>query len=608
MVVLIAHNLAPIMFVSLVAFMLMGYPIAFSLAANGIIYFAIGIVLAPLAPGEINLSWNLLHLMPDRAFSVMANEILLALPFFTFMGLILERSGMAEDLLDTIGQLFGRVPGGLAYSVVFVGALLAATTGVVAASIIAMGLISLPIMLRYGYDRSTATGAIIASGTLAQIIPPSIVLIVLADQVGRPVGDMYQGAILPGLLLAALYAGWILLLSVVRPKGVPGLPAEAMTHNKADGSRGLLETGLLVALSALGATVLMSHFGELPRMDTIVLATSIGALIALATVVGHRLLDTRPAAAIAVLVAAVALAMIWRSTGPESGVFLADVLVVAAAYVTLSAALRRLAGRSLTAPLSERVALVLVPPLLLIFLVLGTIFIGLATPTEGGAMGAVGAVALAAFKRWSDRDPRRLNMTAFVQAAESTARLTAFVMFILIGARIFSMTFYAVNGHEWIEELLTAVPGGEMGFLLLVLTVVFILGFFLEFFEIAFVIIPLVLPAAVALEIDLIWFGVLLAIVVQTSYLTPPLGFGLFFLRSVAPEKPTLDTVTGRTLPGISTVDMYRGVVPFIVLQCICVILVLVFPDIVMHYKGDAAVLEPGAVNDRLMDIPLPDY
>ncbi len=224
MAVLIAQNLAPIMFAALVIFLLLGYPVAFSLAANGLLFFFLAVELAPYAPETINLSWPLLGALPDRVFGTMSNEVLLAIPFFTFMGLILERSGMAEDLLDTIGQLFGPVRGGLAFAVIFVGALLAATTGVVAASVISMGLISLPIMLRYGYDRRLASGVIAASGTLAQIIPPSLVLIVMADQLGRSVGDMYEGAFLPGIILAGLYAVYVALMAIIFPKSAPGLP------------------------------------------------------------------------------------------------------------------------------------------------------------------------------------------------------------------------------------------------------------------------------------------------------------------------------------------------------------------------------------------------
>lgn len=609
MIVFIAHNLAPIMFVSMVAFMLIGYPIAFSLAANGLLFFGIGLALAPYAPGEITLSPQLLQILPDRVFSVMSNEILLALPFFTFMGLVLERSGMAEDLLNTVGEVFGGLPGGLAFSVVFVGALLAATTGVVAASIIAMGLISLPVMMRYGYSRPVAAGTIVAAGTLAQIIPPSIVLIVLADQLGRPVGDMYQGALLPGLMLAGLYAVWVALLSVFRPGALPGLPEEALSRSGSSGGRGLRETGLLFALSALTAIVLVRPIEGLGAMDAALAGISVGALVAFIASFMHRRVGQNIPRAFIAFGVALALGFAARDAGYSAAVaLLADTLAVALGYVAVSALLQRVAGVSLSSELGERVAFALVPPLLLIFLVLGTIFIGLATPTEGGAMGAIGALILASVKRRLERNPDRMSLAALASAAEATARISAFVMFILIGARIFSMTFYAVNGHIWIEDLLTSFPGGRTGFLLFVLGTIFLLGFFLEFFEIAFVVVPLVVPAAVALDIDLIWFGVMLALVVQTSYLTPPLGFGLFFLRSVAPAAPYKDPRTGRTMPGLSTMEIYRGVVPFIIIQLVAAGLIISFPELVTHYKSDNIALDPATVESDILNIPLPGF
>ena len=253
----IAHNMAPIMFASLVVFLLLGYPVAFSLAAVGIIYFIVGVELAPLSHGEINLYWPLLQSLPERLFGIMNNDVLLAIPFFTFMGLVLERSGMAEDLLDTIGQMFGTVRGGLAYAVIFVGALLAATTGVVAASVISMGLISLPIMLRYGYDRRVASGVIAASGTLAQIIPPSLVLIVMADQLGRSVGDMYEGAFIPGVVLACLYAFYIFIVTNLSATAAPGLPPDAVGFREPDGNRGLRSLAILAVASGVLGYFLM---------------------------------------------------------------------------------------------------------------------------------------------------------------------------------------------------------------------------------------------------------------------------------------------------------------------------------------------------------------
>ena len=430
-------NMAPIMFSALMLFLLFGYPVAFSLAAVGMAFGLLGIHLGLLTP-------HLLQAFPDRVFGIMKNEILLAIPFFTFMGLVLERSGMAEDLLDTIGQLFGNIRGGLAYAVIFVGALLAATTGVVAASVIAMGLISLPIMLRYGYDKPLACGVIAASGTLAQIIPPSLVLIVMADVLGRSVGDMYKGAILPGLILAAMYVSWVLLNTLFRPHVAPALPPEARTLR-----------GWALFRRAIGA---------------------------------------------------------------------------------------------------------MVPPLVLMFLVLGTIFIGWATPTEGGAMGAVGALLLAFSKG-------KLNRKMLTESLHSTAKIASFVIFILIGASVFSLVFRGVNGDLWVEHLLIDLPGGQLGFLIVVNILVFLLAFFLDFFEISFIILPLLAPVAEKLGIDLVWFGILMGVNMQTSFMHPPFGFALFYLRSVAP-------------PTIRTTDIYWGAVPFVVIQMIMVTLIIAFPSL----------------------------
>jgi len=553
MAAFIAENIAPIMFVALVVFLLLGYPVAFSLGAVGLLFFVIGVELAPLSGGTINLSWPLLQSLPERIFGVMTNDTLLAVPFFTFMGLILERSGMAEDLLDTIGQLFGTIRGGLAYAVIFVGALLAATTGVVAASVISMGLISLPIMLRYGYDRRVASGVIAASGTLAQIIPPSIVLIVMADQLGRSVGDMYEGAFLPGLILATLYAGYVFLISILFPKAVPGLPAAAIGFREKSGSRGLL--------SLLVLTIVSAGVGWYAMRDTHFRGADFVIL-------------TMAAAILFAFVVAVVNWIVNKATGFRFLSYMA-----------------------------QQATFVMVPPLFLIFLVLGTIFIGLATPTEGGAMGAVGAVLLAMGKRMTDRDPRRLNYAIVKSATEATAKLSAFVIFILIGARIFSLTFYGVNGHIWVEHLLTSLPGGEVGFLIFINLLVFGLAFFLDFFELAFIIIPLLVPAAEALGIDLIWLGVMLSVNMQTSFLHPPFGFALFFLRSVAPREAFKDKVTGKLTDPVTTGQIYWGAVPFVVIQCIMVAMVIAFPGMVMHYKAAAPLVDPSKI-----EIQLPDF
>ena len=544
MTALLIHNMAPIMFASLVVFLLLGYPVAFSLAANGLIFGLLGIELGLFRP-------DFLQALPERVYGVMSNDTLLAIPFFTFMGLILERSGMAEDLLDTIGQLFGTIRGGLAYAVVFVGALLAATTGVVAASVISMGLISLPIMLRYGYDRRVASGVIAASGTLAQIIPPSLVLIVMADQLGRSVGDMYEGAFIPGLVLAGMYAFYVFLVTIFYPKAAPGLPLDALTYKEPDGKRGVISLFIVVVLSAVTAYLYMRSTNVRAGADFVVLTMSLGVGLAFGIAVLNRLLRLR-----------------------------------------------------LLSALAEQVIFVMVPPLALIFLVLGTIFIGVATPTEGGAMGATGALALAIAKR-------RLKWDLVRQAAQSTAKLSAFVVFILVGARVFSLTFYGVDGHRWVEELLVGLPGGQIGFLTFVNIFVFLLAFFLDFFEIAFIVIPLLGPAAERLGIDLIWFGVMLGVNMQTSFMHPPFGFALFYLRSVAPRESYLDRLTGKRMAPVTTGQIYWGAVPFVVIQCIMVALVIMFPAMVMHYKSVGTGVDPSKINIEIepqLDLPPMDF
>jgi TRAP-type mannitol/chloroaromatic compound transport system permease large subunit len=535
-------NMAPIMFVALVVFLLLGYPVAFSLGAVGLIFAFLGIELGEFQP-------NFLQALPERVYGVMNNDTLLAIPFFTFMGLVLERSGMAEDLLDTIGQLFGTVRGGLAYAVIFVGALLAATTGVVAASVISMGLISLPIMLRYGYDRRVATGVIAASGTLAQIIPPSLVLIVMADQLGRSVGDMYEGAFIPGLVLTGLYATYVFLVTLIFPKATPGLPAAAIGFREENGSRGLLSLAVLAAIS-VGFAWLMMRNSTSRGADFVVISMFYGILFAFGVAVINWVID-------------------------------------------------RLTGFRFLSRIAQQTTFVMVPPLVLIFLVLGTIFIGIATPTEGGAMGATGALLLGAAKR-------RLSWDLIRQAAESTAKLSAFVVFILVGARVFSLTFYGVNGHVWVEHLLTSLPGGQIGFLIFVNAFVFFLAFFLDFFELAFIIIPLLGPAAEHLGIDLIWFGVILGVNMQTSFMHPPFGFALFYLRSVAPKDSYIDRITGKRMEPVTTGQIYWGAVPFVVIQVIMVFLVILFPSMVMHYKGAASTIDPNSVKIEVPQIDIP--
>ena len=505
MIEFLIANMAPIMFGTLIMFLLSGFPVAFSLAANGLLFGLVGIEVGLLKP-------ELLQALPNRLFGIMANDTLLAIPFFTFMGLILERSGMAEDLLDTIGQLFGPLRGGIAYAVIFVGALLAATTGVVAASVISMGLISLPVMLRYGYDKKIASGVIAASGTLAQIIPPSLVLIVMADQLGRSVGDMYQAAFIPGFFLTALYALFILFISIAKPNALPALPPEARNLREDNGSSGV--PSLLVLLS-------------------------IGVAIAWVFGKFHLAANTKLAS-------------------DEIAVYSGVVGVV----ITYAMALvnKRL-SLGLFSRMAEKVVLVLVPPLALIFLVLGTIFVGIATPTEGGGMGALGAMILAFLNR-------RLSGDLLKQAMNSTSRLACFVLFILIGSSVFSLVFRGVNGDLWVEHLLTSLPGGNAGFLIVVNILFFFLAFFLDFFELAFILVPLVGPVADKMGIDLIWFGVLLSVNMQTSFMHPPFGFALFFLRSVAPKE-------------VKTTDIYWGAVPFVLIQLVTVALIIAFPKMI---------------------------
>ncbi len=404
-----------------------------------------------------------------------------------------------------------------------------------------MGLISLPIMLRYGYDQRLASGVIIASGTMAQIIPPSLVLIVMADQLGRSVGDMYQGALIPGLMLAAAFAIYIFVLTLLKPNIAPPLPLEARTLR-----------GNVWSLFAVVAVGIVAFW-----------------------------LGTRWAEG-----------MKWQApevTGAAVGVLVS----YAIAWVNHTFKL------PLLSDLAERTIMVLVPPLALVFLVLGTIFIGLATPTEGGAMGAAGALLLAAMKG-------RLNITMTRQACESTLKLSAFVLFILIGARVFALTFYGVNGHVWMKELLLGLPGGTIGFLVFVNLVVFFLGFFIDFFEIVFILIPLLVGPAEALGIDLIWFGVMISMNLQTSFLTPPFGFSLFYLRSVAAKDDYVDKITGATIKGIDTINIYRGVVPFILIQAAGVLFIYIYPQVVLHYRDQQVKLDPAKVDDALRNLTIP--
>ena len=539
-------NFAPIMFAGLIVFLLFGFPVAFSLGACGLFFGFIGIQLGLLPEA-------LMQALPLRIFGIMQNDTLLAIPFFTLMGLILERSGMAEDLLDTIGQLFGPLRGGLAIAVILVGALLAATTGVVAASVISMGLISLPIMLRYGYDRRLASGVIAASGTLAQIIPPSLVLIILADQLGRSVGDMYKGAFVPGFILTGFYVGYVVLLAFIKPQWVPALPPEARVFREKDGSSGLPSLLILTIVSS-----------------------------ALAIYIGRNM---------------AAVHTWWEGKLVEKVALDETIVVAMCAGVLLAfiiAVINKVTRMGLLSRMAERVTFVLIPPLLLIFLVLGTIFLGIATPTEGGAMGAMAALIMG-FAR------KRLNMNLLKQALGSTTKLASFVMFIMIGATTFSLVFQAADGPKWVEHLLTSLPGGQVGFLIVVNIMIFFLAFFLDYFELSFIVVPLLGPVAEKMGIDLIWFGVLLAVNMQTSFMHPPFGFALFFLRSVAPDKPYVDRITHKVIQPVTTMQIYKGAIPFVLIQLIMVGVLIAFPGIVTGALDKVEKVDMNAVGTEML-------
>jgi TRAP-type mannitol/chloroaromatic compound transport system permease large subunit len=536
MAAFISANFVPLLFCGLLFFLLTGIPVAFGLAATGLLFGFIGM--------EVGLfSTTLFQALPLRVFAIMSNETLLAIPFFTFMGILLERSGMAEDLLETVGQVFGPVRGGLAIAVILVGALLAATTGVVAAAVISMGLISLPIMLRYNYNRTIATGTITASGTLAQAIPPSLVLIVLADQMGRSVGDMYAGALIPGLLLVGLYILFVVVVAIVRPSWVPALPLEARIYREPNGSGGYTSLLALFAIcAAAGYAWSQVHSGLMGRW------------------LGRE------------------------GAAPGDEIFIMSMTIASLLALAL-ALVNKVTGTGLLSRLAERVTFVLIPPLVLIFLVLGTIFLGVATPTEGGAMGAMGALIMAIGRG-------RLSFKLLTQALDSTAKLATFVLFILIGSTVFSFTFNAADGHIWVEHLFDKLPGGALGFLIVVNVLVFILGCFIDFFEIAFIVIPMLLPVAektlpelfppgTPIDPIMIWFGVVIAMNLQTSFLTPPFGFALFYLRSVAAKTDYKDRITGATIPAVTTAQIYKGSIAFIVLQLIMVAAVIAFPNLV---------------------------
>jgi tripartite ATP-independent transporter DctM subunit len=454
--------MAPAMFVALVVFLLLGLPVAFSLAALGLASGFVAIE-AGLFPPQFMAN------LPYRVFGILSNELLLSIPFFTLMGAILEKSGLAEDLLEGFAQAFGGLPGGLAYAVILVGAILGAITGTVAASVIAMGVIALPIMQRYGYNMRLATGVIAASGTITQVIPPSLVLIVLADQLGKSVGDMYLGAVGPSIAQVLIFVAFIAVMSLLRPQSMPPMPPEARTL------RG------------------------------------------------------------------------W--------------------------------------PLARKVLAGVLPSSALIFVVLGTIFMGLATPTEAGAMGVVGAIVLAALHR-------RLNWAMVRGGMAATMEITVMVIFILIGATVFTLVFQGVDGAIWVEHLFTAVGADDaVTFLLVVNVMIFFLAFFLDFFEIAFIVVPLLVPMANKLEIDLIWFGVLLCVNMQTSFMHPPFGFALFYLRGIAPKE-------------VKSSDIYLGALPWVGLQMLLVGILVFFPEMVTGMLDKPPTGNLDAVEIRLDETP----
>jgi TRAP-type mannitol/chloroaromatic compound transport system permease large subunit len=552
----LAQNFVPIMFGGLLVLLLTGFPVAFALAACGLGFGYIGMEAELFPP-------SLFQALPLRIFGIMQNDTLLAIPFFTFMGIILQKSGMAEDLLETVGQVFGPVRGGVAIAVILVGALLAATTGVVAAAVISMGLISLPIMLRYGYSRVIATGAITASGTLAQAIPPSLVLIVLADQMGRSVGDMYAGALVPGLLLVGLYVIFIFLVAIFKPEMVPALPPEARIYREANGKSGHVSLVFLLILCTLvGYGWALSH-------DSVMMAW-----------------------------------MERTQAAPSDEVVIMSMAVTSLVALSL-AIVNRVTGMGLLSKLAEQVTFVLMPPLILIFLVLGTIFLGVATPTEGGAMGALGALILAIGKR-------RLSMPLMNQALENTAKLASFVLFILIGSTVFSFTFNAADGHIWVEHLFVDMPGGAIGFLIVVNILIFILGMFIDFFEIAFIVIPILAPVAekilpgmvpgMTADQAMIWFGVIVAMNLQTSFLTPPFGFALFYLRSVSPKNDYKDRITGENIPAVKTTEIYKGSIAFIVLQLIMVASIIAFPNLVTGGIQEGVKIDADAALEQMLE------
>lgn len=515
------------MFAAAIVILLLGYPVAFSLGGTAVLFTLIGSDLLPTIFG-IDLPWatdgmilgerlfrlSRLNILPQRIFgSIMDNYTLVAVPFFVFMGVMLEKSGLAEELLETMGILFGRLRGGLAISVVVIGALLAASTGVVGASVVTMGVLALPVMLKYNYEKGIATGVVASSGTLGQIIPPSIVLVILGDQIGVSVGDLFLGSFIPGFMLAGLFICWVIFVAFTRPEDVPALPEEAR----------------VVAPSTAPLWV-----------KIVLMALSFALFYAILSAILSVIIPTVSFFA--------ASPVILPNTLHE---FLA-VIGLLVLYV-----------RYWNAPLFFKVVSNLLPPFFLIIVVLATIFFGIATPTEAGAMGAVGAMILAMINR-------RLNLTNLNEAMDQTVRLTSMVFMILIGATAFSMVFAALGGERAIQDFLINLPGGGAGFLFFAMLIIFLLGFFIDFIQIVFIVVPILTPIAVnTFGFDPLWFGVIIAMNLQASFLTPPFGFALFYLKGVAP-------------PSVQTTDIYKGIIPFIVIQLVALLLIIFFPGIVL--------------------------
>jgi len=421
-----------IMFFVALLLLLLGFPVAFTFGGVALIF------------GVFAEGWDLFAFMPFRIYSIMQNVVLMAVPLFIFMGIVLQKTRLAEQLLESMGRLFGSMRGGLAVSTILVGTLLAASTGVVGASVVAMGVISLPVMLKHGYNKSLACGTICGAGTLGQIIPPSIILIILGDVLGLPVGDLFQAALVPGLVLVGAYVAYVLVYAHARPETAPLVP---------------------IADERLSR---VRHY-----------------------------LDTVRA---------------------------------------------------------------IVPPLLLIIVVLGSIFTGIATPTESSALGVVGAILLSALYR-------KFSWTLLYESALETVKITSMVFAILIGATAFSMAFAYTGGDVIVEDFLLSLPGEKWGFLIFSMVIILLLGFFIDFVEISFIVVPILAPIAETMGISMLWFAILIAMNLQTSFLTPPFGFSLFYLKGVAP-------------PAVRTLDIYRGVVPFILIQASLVVSILVFPDL----------------------------